>query len=86
MAYQLDLTDEVWHYLLTLPKDGRDLVSDALRVLELVPWNGPALYADKPDSPLRRLTFGPPGAGFVVYQIVEHDDRVDVLQLVWTDI
>lgn len=86
MAYELVIGAELWHQIMTLPVDARAVVGEAMRTLELVPWNGTPVPAANTDAPLRRLDFGPPGTGFVHYLILEDDQRIDLLELVWVDL
>jgi hypothetical protein len=49
----------------------------------LVPWNGLPYNDAKPDGAMRQLVFGPGGAGVVVYLVLEDQQRVDVIRVVW---
>ncbi len=55
--------------------------AQALAVLELVPWNGDPINADNPEGNVRVIPFG--DAGMVIYLILEDQQRVDVLELIW---
>jgi hypothetical protein len=37
----------------------------------------------KPDGAMRQLVLGPGGAGVVVYLVLEDQQRVDVIRVVW---
>lgn len=54
-------------------------------VLEVAPWNGQPYHRDKPDTPMRAMSFGPDGQGDVVYLILEDQRRVDLLLVLWID-
>lgn len=68
-----------------LPPRVRAGYDDAMKVLELVPWNGPPYNKALPEGNMRTVVFGPDGAGFVTYLILEDQQRVDVLQVTWMD-
>jgi hypothetical protein len=55
--------------------------AQTLAVMELVPWNGDPINAENPDGNVRVLPFG--DAGMVIYLILEDQQRVDVLELIW---
>jgi hypothetical protein len=57
--------------------------AEARTALELAPWNGAPYHRDRPDSPMRALTFGPRGEGDIVYLVLEDERRVDILVVVW---
>jgi hypothetical protein len=49
---------------------------------ELTPWNGRPYVEQKPDGPVRQLLFGG-GIGFITYLVLEEQQRVDVLDVLW---
>jgi hypothetical protein len=68
-------------------------VDDALRAIELVPWNAGTVWRTRyntgvpdEDIPIRQLCFGPPGSGFVHYLILERQDTVELLEVFWSDL
>lgn len=67
--------------LAELPSAALAGYAQALAVLELVPWNGDPINADNPEGNVRVLPFG--DAGMVIYLILEDQQRVDVLELIW---
>jgi hypothetical protein len=66
-----------------LPVDALAPFAEARAALELAPWNGKPYHQRQPDSPMRTLTFGPHGAGKIVYLILEDQRRVDILVVLW---
>jgi hypothetical protein len=57
--------------------------AEARAVLEVVPWSGVPYNKQKPDSPMRALTFGPEGQGDIVYLVLDDLRRVDILVVIW---
>lgn len=57
--------------------------AEARVALELTPWHGQPYHRHRPDSPMRTLTFGPHGAGKIVYLILDDQRRVDILVVLW---
>lgn len=66
-----------------LPNDALEHYAPVLSVLELVPWYGHPHHADNPKGALRQLSFGPDNQGLVIYLILEDQDCVDVLGVIW---
>lgn len=56
---------------------------DVLTVLQVAPWSGEPHHKDNPDGAVRRLLFGPQGAGVLVYLILENTRQVEVVTLLW---
>ncbi|MGH3940945.1 MAG: hypothetical protein ACRDTG_20365 [Pseudonocardiaceae bacterium] len=48
-----------------------------------MPWNGQPYNKALPDGTMRTVVFGPGGAGFATYLILEDQQRVDILQVTW---
>jgi hypothetical protein len=53
--------------------------------MKLIPWNGIPLNKANPDDEVRQLIFGPGGDGVVTYLILEDQQRVDMLRVIWVD-
>jgi hypothetical protein len=66
-----------------LPADALDAYAEALKVLQLAPWNGRPLHENNPEGAVRRWTFGSGQAGQVVYLIVEEQQEVHLLLVQW---
>ena len=81
--YTVEPYPEAEAAIATLAKAARNGYDDAVKVMQLVPWNGQPYVASKPDGSMRQLIFGPGGAGLVTYLILEDQQRVDVLQVDW---
>ncbi|HVV09185.1 hypothetical protein [Amycolatopsis sp.] len=82
MAYLILLDPQVHDQIGALPADSLPLLAEAIGVLELTPWNGPAYNEAKPDSPMRQLDFGQ-GRGLITYLVLDDQNRVDVLDVTW---
>lgn len=60
------------------PHSAAVALADALALLEIAPYSGRPVNPERtPDGLLRHLPFG------TAYLIVEHEQRVDVLVVVW---
>ena len=80
--YSVVTDSEVVSQLTALPADALLSYDDAVRVLELVPWNGRPYNDRKPDGAMRELIFGN-GFGTVTYLILEDQREVHVLLVQW---
>lgn len=66
-----------------LPDDALAGYAEALGVMKLIPWNGVPINGANPDAEVRQLVFGPGSKGIVTYLILEDQQRVDVLTVLW---
>jgi hypothetical protein len=66
-----------------LPDNALVSYAQVLGVLELVPWHGHAYHQGNPKGAVRQLVFGPGGEGLVTYLILEDQQVVDVLEVMW---
>jgi len=82
-VYRIVTYPDAEEQIAALPDVALGGYAEALGVMGLVPWNGRPYNEDEPDGLMRQLTFGPAGAGFVIYLILENQQRVDVLRVVW---
>jgi hypothetical protein len=77
-------TDEISSsQLAALPAEALVSYAEILSVMELIPWQGESINAEKPDAPMRTLFFG--SGSMVTYLILEDQLRVDVLDILWID-
>jgi len=84
MAYTLDIDPVARAQIRALPAAGAAALTDALKVLELVPERGEPLNADNPYGGLYQLPFGS-GCGLITYLPLADQDRVDLLMVTWVD-
>lgn len=54
---------------------------EARALLEVHPWSGDPIHRDNPDGPVRTIGFG--AAGLITYLVLDHDRRVDLLEVLW---
>ncbi|GAA4927425.1 hypothetical protein EV188_1195 [Actinomycetospora succinea] len=80
MAYVVDV-GSVREALQTLPAEALVGLAAVIDVLELVPWSGDPLVDRNPGGAVRTMSFA--GSGLVTYVVVEHLERVDLLQVHW---
>lgn len=57
--------------------------AEVVTMLELTPWNGQPYVRSNPEGNVRQLTFGDVGSAIVVYMILEEQQRVDILKVMW---
>lgn len=81
--YTVTTDDESEGQVAALPHGALVWFAELRAMLEVAPWNGPAYNPLKPESPMRSVLFGPNSEGMVIYQIVDHHRRVDLLRVVW---
>ena len=81
--YTVTTDDQSQQQVDALPAEVLAPFAEVRATLEVAPWNGAPYHNNKPDSPLRALTFGPAGQGDIVYLILDDRRRVDILVVVW---
>lgn len=81
--YRIRTDPQALEQIAALPDEALLGYAEALGVLKLVPWNGAPLMKNHPTRPMRTLTFG--RAGLVFYLIMEYDQQVEVLRVLWLD-
>lgn len=81
MAYEIEIYPDAREQIAALPAEALRPMAEATAMLELTPWNGAPLNNDHPDGAVRTLPFG--RLGLITYLILDHQRRVDVLNIVW---
>lgn|GEM_PF-2594627 len=66
-----------------LPVVALEPYAQVLAALAVAPWNGPSQHQANPDAAVRRWSFGPDGAGQVVYLILDDQREVHLLLVQW---
>jgi len=79
------MLEEAQAEIAALPSEILPALAEAMAVLEVAPWSGESQNEANPNGAVRRLLFGPAGAGQIVYLILERDRLVQVLLVVWID-
>ena len=81
--YRIRTYHEAQEQVAALPDEALEAYTQALGVLELVPWNGLPHNEDNPKGALRQLLFGADGQGCVIYLILDDQRYVDVVRILW---
>ena len=77
MTYSIDIDPQAQESIAALPTDALLALTEAFTLLELSPWSGQSVNAEKnPDAPVRNLPFG--RAGLLTYLVLDDEQRVDV--------
>jgi hypothetical protein len=84
MAYTLDFDPAVRAGIDAMPPSVMDAFAEALEVLKLVPERGKPLNKDNPDGGVYQLPFAKDG--LITYLLLEDQQRVDLLRVVWLDL
>lgn len=81
--YKVESDDEAGYQVAALAKAALLAYASLIDLVALHPWSGEPLRGTDPDSPMRTHTFGD-GAGLAVYLILEDQQRVVVLRVLWS--
>jgi hypothetical protein len=84
-VYEVVTDGEVAQQVSALPDELLTYYLQVLDLLELTPWSGQPYSDAKPDGAMRKLLFGPSGQAEVIYLVLEHDHRVELLRVHWMD-
>lgn len=84
-VYEVVTDDEVAGQVGALPDELLPYYLQVLDLLELTPWNGEPYNDAKPDGAMRKLLFDPGGRAEVIYLVLDHDRRVELLRLHWVN-
>jgi hypothetical protein len=80
-VYRVTTDQQSQRQIDALPPDALTPLAEARATLEVAPWAGDSLNHDNPDAPVRSLAFGPARQGLVTYLILDHQRRLDVLDV-----
>lgn len=80
--YRIVTYDEAGEQIAALSVEGLLAYAQLLDVLQLMPWNGPSINSDNPDGAVRQWPFG---KGMATYLILEDEQRVDIIDVLWPD-
>jgi hypothetical protein len=80
-VYRLVVDAEADEQIDALPYEALLPLAELFDALTITPWNGDPIKGSNPDAPLRVWTFG--SAGLVTYLVLEDQQRVDVVRVVW---
>lgn len=81
--YRIRTDDVAIEQIDALPVGALTYYAQLLGLLELVPWNGKPHNEANPDANMRQVVFGDNGQGYVIYLILDDQEMVDVLRVVW---
>ena len=83
MAYDIEIDPPARDQIRALPAVLLKAFAEVITMLELTPWNGSPYAKTNPEGSVRQLTFGDVGSAMVVYMILEDQQRVDILKVMW---
>lgn len=79
--YRLVVDAEADEQIDALPYEALLPLAELFDVLTITPWNGDSINESNPNAPLRAWAVG--SAGLLTYLILEDQQRVDVVRVVW---
>ncbi len=79
--YRVIDDDLVHEQVAALPARALSAYAEARTLLEVAPWSGSPYRKERPDGPMRTLTFD--SSGGVAYLILEREREVHVLLVQW---
>jgi hypothetical protein len=83
-VYKVESADEAGHEVALLPEAVLPAYASSIDLLMLHPWGGESLRRTDPESPMRTHVFGADGAGLAIYLVLEDQQRVVVLRVLWS--
>ena len=82
MSYRIEVHPEAQAEIDALPPQALRSLLEVFALLEISPWSGPSVNEKASDAPLRHLPFAE-GAGMATYLILEREQEVHLVALVW---
>ena len=61
-------------------------MQNAVDAITAAPWDGAPHNANNPDAEVRRWLFGPLGMAQVLYLVLDRENEVHVLRVVWLEL
>ena len=81
--YSVDIDAEVSEQVEALPPTALLAFAELMVVREPAPCSGDPFNRKHPERNMRTMTFGDDGAGLVVYLVIEDQQRVSLLRVIW---
>jgi hypothetical protein len=82
-VYQVEFDDAASAEVAALPAAALPALASVVDSLTVQPWAGDSFANAKPDAPVRAAPFGPRSEGLTVDLILESQQRVVVLRILW---
>jgi hypothetical protein len=82
VSYRVESTPIAEQQILTLPHAGQAAYADLADRIAEDPWEG-VPWIDQTASAMRHAVFGDQGEGLAVYVILDRDERVVVVKVLW---
>lgn len=82
MTYRIEVHPEAEAEIDALPTHALQSLLEVFALLEVSPWSGRSVNEQASDAPLRHLPFAA-GAGMATYLILEREQEVHLVTLVW---
>lgn len=82
MSYRVETTPAVRAQLFTMPKAGQVAFNELMKRIAVDPWDA-AAWQDDPFGNMRQAAFGDQGQGIAVFVVLERNERVVVLKILW---
>jgi hypothetical protein len=82
-VYQVESDDNAGYQVAKLPEDALAAYASLIDLIALHPWSGEPLRSTDSKSPMRVHTFGHNDVGLAIYLILEDQQRVVVLRVLW---
>lgn len=84
--YRVIVYPEAAQQIAELPLQLLGDYAHALDAAAAAPWDGAPHHKDNPDAEVRRGLFGPLGAGQLLYLVLEREQEIHVLQVLWLEL
>jgi hypothetical protein len=82
-VYEVESDDNAGYQVAALPEHALSAYASLIDLIALHPWSGEPLRNTDSTSPMRTHTFGHDDAGLAIYLILEDQQRVVVLRVLW---
>ena len=81
--YSVEWEQHALDQITALPSKAFSCCAGLVTLLQIEPWSGDAYDRQRPDANMRTHAFGEYREGLVIYLILDDQQRVIVLRVVW---
>lgn len=81
--YSVEWEQHALDQITALPAEAFSFYAELVTLLQIEPWSGDAYDRQRPDANMRTQAFGEHREGLVIYMILDDQQRVIVLRVIW---
>jgi hypothetical protein len=84
--YSVEWEQHALDQIAALPSGAFSFYAELVSLLQIEPWSGDAYDRQRPDANMRTPAFGEHREGLAIYLILDDQQRVIVLRVIWAGV